>query len=117
MDIYKSKKSLKNTIEYFDIIVSLTVLIIFTYNIILTSYKFYIINSPSVEKVTAKIKLMESISISLSFILCIEILRFFYIKNYKQLIIVSSLVMIKLLINYFLGKEIKEENKKRLLLS
>tara|TARA_Y100000991_G_C21962697_1_gene345266 strand:+ start:1374 stop:1727 length:354 start_codon:yes stop_codon:yes gene_type:complete len=117
MDIKESQLILRKTIEYFDIIVSLIVLIIFSYNIILTSYTFFLNNSPLREKIDKKIHLIESISLSLSFILCIEILKIFYIKHYKQLIIVCSLVIIKLLISFFINHEIKEETKKQKSLS
>jgi uncharacterized membrane protein len=53
-----------------------------------------------------KLYLSRSISIALSFILGVEILKLFYIKSYKQLIIVTTLVVIKLLVTYFLSKEI-----------
>jgi uncharacterized membrane protein len=53
-----------------------------------------------------KLNLSRSISIALSFILGVEILKLFYIKTYKQLIIVATLVVIKLLVTYFLSKEI-----------
>jgi uncharacterized membrane protein len=53
-----------------------------------------------------KLYLSRSISIALSFILGVEILKLFYIKSYKQLIIVATLVTIKLLVTYFLSKEI-----------
>ena len=42
MNLTKMKLFLKNTIEYFDITVSLLVLVIFTYNILISSYVFYI---------------------------------------------------------------------------
>ena len=100
---------LKNTIEYFDITVSLLVLVIFTYNILMSSYIFYINKNPLKKRIDQKIKLIESISLSLSFILCIEILKLFYIKRYKQLIIVCSLVIIKLLISFFVNREMNQE--------
>jgi len=53
-----------------------------------------------------KLNLSRSISIALSFILGVEILKLFYIKTYQQLIIVATLVVIKLLVTYFLSKEI-----------
>lgn len=62
----------------------------------------------------AKIKLSNTISLALSFILSIEILKIYYIKTYKQLIIVSSLVIIKLIVNYFLNKEIEDAMIKKL---
>jgi uncharacterized membrane protein len=58
----------------------------------------------------ARLFLGETSALALSFILGVEILKLFFIKSYKQLIIVVSLVVIKLLVNYFLLKEI-EENK------
>lgn len=58
----------------------------------------------------ARLVLGETSALALSFILGVEILKLFFIKTYKQLIIVVSLVVIKLLVNYFLLKEI-EENK------
>ena len=109
MDVTKIKFLLKNTIEYFDIAVSLLVLIIFTYNIIMTSYMFYINESPLKKKIEQKIKFIESISLSLSFILCIEILKLFYIKRYRQLVIVCALVIIKLLISFFVNREMNQE--------
>jgi uncharacterized membrane protein len=58
-----------------------------------------------------KLYLSRSISIALSFILGIEILRLFYIKTYKQLIFVATLVAIKLSVTYFLSKEIDKSKK------
>jgi uncharacterized membrane protein len=55
-----------------------------------------------------KLYLGRSIAIALTFILGVEILKLFYIKTYKQLIIVATLVAIKLLVSYFLTKEIEK---------
>lgn len=57
-----------------------------------------------------RLNLGESSALALSFILGVEILKLFYIKTYKQLFIISGLVIVKLLVTYFLLKEIKEEN-------
>ena len=46
-------------------------------------------------------------------ILSIEILKIYYIKTYKQLIIVSALVLLKLTVNYFLTLDINDAQKKR----
>ena len=62
----------------------------------------------------AKIRLSNSISLALSFILSIEILKIYYIKTYKQLIIVSALVLLKLTVNYFLTLDINDAQKKSL---
>lgn len=60
----------------------------------------------------AKIRLSNSISLALSFILSIEILKIYYIKTYKQLIIVSALVLLKLTVNYFLTLDINDAQRK-----
>ena len=60
-----------------------------------------------------RLQLTRSSAIALSFILTVEILKLIYIKTYKQLVIVTSLVIIKLLINYFLIKEIYEDEQNR----
>ena len=48
----------------------------------------------------------EAVALGLSFILCVEILKLFYIKTYKQLVIVVCLVIIKLLVGHFLSRDI-----------
>jgi uncharacterized membrane protein len=58
-----------------------------------------------------RLSLGESSALALSFILCAEILKLFYIKSLKQLSIIAGLVIIKLLVNYFLLKEIKEDKE------
>ena len=57
-----------------------------------------------------KSNILENITLALSFILSIEILKIFYIKTYKQLIIVASLVALKLIINYFITLEIVKKD-------
>ena len=37
----------------------------------------------------------------------------YYIKTYKQFILVGSIVILKLIINYFLSKETRSEYEKR----
>lgn len=59
-----------------------------------------------------KLDLGESSALALSFILGVEILKLFYIKTYKQLIIVICLVAIKLLVSYFLINEIENDTQK-----
>ena len=61
----------------------------------------------------SKIKIGNTISLILSFILSVEILKIYYIKSYKQLIIISTLLILKLLINYFLTHEIEEAEKQK----
>ena len=72
-------KELKESIIFFEIIISFVVLFILLYSISNTIYNTYI-KKNNYKKITSKINLINSISLSLSFILCTEILKFFYIK-------------------------------------
>jgi len=76
---------------------------VFTY---ITEYK-----QPEIALADTKLILGESIALALSFILAIEILKIFYIKTYKQLVIIISLILLKLTINYFLLNEIEKTIK------
>jgi uncharacterized membrane protein len=48
----------------------------------------------------------ESVALSLSFILCVQILKLFTVREYKELVIVSTLVALKLLVTYFVSNQI-----------
>ena len=84
---------------------------------ILKSAIVYIIDyiNPNIDDITsfkkARLSLGESSALALSFILGVEILKLFFIKTYKQLVIVACLVVIKLLVSYFLLKEIDDEKE------
>lgn len=104
----------KNYNKFLQMIVSRIEIITYTISIliILTSiiYSVYIyiteLHTPQKAFIDTKINLAESVSLALSFLLCVEVLKLYYIKNYKQLIIVVGLVLLKLLISYFLNYEI-----------
>ena len=95
---------------------TVTVVEIFTYTISVIIISLSIIYSIGIyfyefrypEKAFDDIRLYlgESISLALSFILAVEILKVFYIKTYKQLVIVVSLTLLKLVINHYLLNEI-----------
>ena len=87
--------------------------IIISISIITSTYiYFHKFNSQRDAYNETKLNLGRSIALALSFILGVEILKLFYIKTYKQLIFVISLVIIKLLVSYFLSKEINEIDNK-----
>lgn len=60
-----------------------------------------------------RLDLGESSALALSFILGVEVLKIFYIKTYKQLIIVVCLVVIKLLVSFFLIGEIEKSSSRK----
>jgi uncharacterized membrane protein len=79
-------------------------------------YFFDFINNINDLKSFMDIRLIlgEAYALALSFILGVEILKIFYIKTYEQLVIVAVLVVIKLLLSYFLLKEIDDAKKNKL---
>ena len=66
------------------------------------------INEFNTQKAYNDVRLIlgESISLSLTFILCIEVLKVFYIKSYQQMILIVSLTLLKIIIGYYLEYEI-----------
>jgi len=100
---------LKNIVNIIEVLTYTISLIIIVISLVYSVFIF-------VKKITnfdlafddARLALGESISLALTFILAIEILKIFYVKTYKQLIIVVALTLLKLTITYFLMNEIKD---------
>jgi uncharacterized membrane protein len=69
--------------------------------------------NPTQAYIDARLDLGESVSLALAFILGVEVLKLFYIKSYKQLIIVIGLVFIKLIVGFFLSRVIDDFIKKK----
>ena len=105
---------LKFDITYLELFVYFISSFIIFFAILYSIYYYSLnINKGELATLEAKIKLSNAISLALSFILSIEILKIYYIKTYKQLIIVSTLVILKLILNYFLTLEINDAQKKK----
>jgi len=112
---------INNYSNHLKYIVSIIEIITYTVAVIIISisiiYSIFILvkefNNVNLAFEDTRLSLGESISLALSFILAIEILKIFYIKNYKQLIIIVVLTLLKLTINYFLTFEIDNIQKKR----
>lgn len=112
--VNKLNKFIKSMILDLEILTYFITIIIISYSIIYSSFIYFKgINEGPIIYIKSRIRLGESVSLSLSFILGIEILKLYYIKTYKQLILVGSIVTIKLCISYFLGKEIDEDYLKK----
>jgi uncharacterized membrane protein len=113
MDLKKMLNSiLKSDINYLEIFVYFIASLIVFISIVYSIY-YYVINYKKGEDTLLNIKIHMSnyISLSLSIILAIEILKIYYIKTYKQLVIVSVLVLLKLIINYFLMMEVEDAHE------
>jgi hypothetical protein len=103
-------KNLKLTIEYIEIgiiIFAIIVLLISSGKVI---YKYFndisnSINHDYKDIDIYKLFMLKQISLLLSFVLAIEILKIFYVRSYRQLVIVASLGLLKLTISYFISEE------------
>lgn len=105
-------KLLSSEIQFLELFIYLVCSTIIFISIIYSIY-YYFLHITNDDKSIWKIKifLSNSISLVLSFILTIEILKFYQIRSYKQLIIIASLVFIKMVIGYFLMMEINDTYK------
>ena len=100
-------KTLEKSIIYLEIIVYILVFLLIVRAITLMVYNF--INYKNMEQwyTSTKNSFNYTISISLSTILFVEILKLFYIKTSHQILIVSGIVILKLIINYFVELDLK----------
>jgi uncharacterized membrane protein len=102
-------KNLKNAVNIIEIFTYTIAVVIVSISIV---YSIFIFGKEITNFELAfndmRMSLGESISLALTFILAVEILKIFYIKTYKQLVIIVALTLLKLVINYFLTLEIKD---------
>jgi uncharacterized membrane protein len=99
-------KKLVNTTVFFSYTIS--VIIIF-YSLLYDIYIYFKeIDNSMIAFVDAKICISQAISLSISFVLAVEILKIFYINTYKQLVIVFTLTILKLILNDHLIQSIKK---------
>jgi len=115
MDIINNfKKVLKIDIAFIELFVYfISSLIIFPAILYVIYYYLRYMSKGIITTLEVKIKIGNIISLVLSFILSVEILKTYYIKSYKQLIIITTLLILKLLINYFLTHEIENAQKQK----
>jgi len=112
MLLNKYEDFLKNSvsiIEIFSYTISVIIIAISIIYSVLNYVKEY--NNPTKAYFHTRLILGESISLALSFILSVEILKLFYVKSYKQLVMIVSLVLLKLTISYYLTTEIETTPK------
>jgi len=107
-------KILKIDITFIELFVYFVFSLILFPSILYVIYYYFRYRSKGqITTLESKIKIGNTISLILSFILSVEILKIYYIKSYKQLIIITTLLILKLLINYFLTHEIEEAEKQK----
>jgi uncharacterized membrane protein len=78
------------------------------------SMMIYVKDFNDLEKayLATRLDLSETIATSLTFILGAQMFKLFYVSSIKQLVIVISLVIVKMLVSYYLEKEIRDSEKK-----
>ena len=106
LNIHYYENILKKFIYILEIFVYSFSILIITISIFYSIYIYFSeFNNITKAIEDTRLNLVESISLALSFILSIEILKVFYIKTYKQLIFIVTISLLKLTISYFLLKE------------
>lgn len=108
--------NLKLIIEYIEIaiIIFAIVILLISSTKVIFNYFYNISNSinDKYEDIdTYKLFMLKQISLLLSFLLAIEILKIFYVRSYRQLVIVASLGLLKITISYFMAQEMTELKK------
>jgi len=116
--VEKYEKILNNGILFIQLLAYTISFFLITSSILRSIYTYiteYI--DPNIDDLKAfndtRLDLGESSALALSFILGVEVLKLFYIKTYKQLIIVVCLVAIKLLVCFFLIGEIEKSSYRK----
>ena len=102
--------ALKSSISMIEIVTYTVSVLIIIVSIIKAIY-IYIHESSNFEQafIDTRSILGDAVSLALSFILCVEVLKFFYIKTYHQLVIVVVLTLLKLIIEFYLENQMPSE--------
>jgi len=110
-NVYDVFKRMGASITYVKIIVYLSVLFLIVRSIIKAMYNFIVDRDNNKWYDDTKLDFIHTISISLTAILFLEILKLFYIKTAYQIFVLASIIALKLVINYFVESDLKELKK------
>jgi uncharacterized membrane protein len=108
------KKLLKLIVNIVEILTYTIAITIITFSIFNGIYIYIIeFNYPEKSYNDTRNILGNAISLALSFILCIEVLKIFYIQTYHQLVMLVTLILLKIIIGYYLdNQKMKITNEK-----
>jgi hypothetical protein len=109
-------KNLKLIIEYIEIGIIIFAILVLLISSAKVVFKYFYninnsINHDYKDIDIYKLFMLKQISLLLSFVLVIEILKIFYVRSYRQLVIVGSLGLLKLTISYFISQEMTDLRK------
>tara|TARA_Y100000389_G_scaffold84757_2_gene81439 strand:+ start:2113 stop:2454 length:342 start_codon:yes stop_codon:yes gene_type:complete len=104
--IKKINNNLITIINYLEVITILFSIIILGITLVKSIY-FYFTNLFDDDKIfDINKRILQNISFALSFILILELFKLFYIKHFKHLIIVISITLLKVILAFFIEKEV-----------
>lgn len=110
-DVRSTFTKLEGSIIYLETFVYLMVLCLIIRSLIMSVYDFFVEPDENKWYEDTKLNFSYTISVSLSAILLLEVLKLFYIKTAHQIFIVSGITILKLVINYFVESDLKELRK------
>ena len=96
---------IKKSIFYIQTIVYIITILILIISVVESVYLYFFYIDTKAPYAKARITLGGSVALALSLILIIECLKLYYIKTFKQLFFIGSILVLKLIINYFTDKE------------
>ena len=99
---------LKKTITYLEVVVYVSVFFLIVRALLKSMYDFVTNKDMNTWYEDTKLDFSYTISISLTSILFLEILKLFYIKTPHQIFIISGIIALKFTINYFVERDLKE---------
>ena len=100
--------SLRKGIIGLEVVIYLAVMFLILRAFLVAVYQFVKLKDISAWYEDTKLDFSYTISISLTMILSIEILKLFYIKSVHQIAIVGGITLLKLVINYFVESDLHE---------
>ena len=104
--IKKINNNLLTIINYMEVITIIFSIIILAITLGKSIY-FYFSNLFDDNKIfDINKRILQNISFALSFILILELFKLFYIKHLKHLIIVISITLLKVILAFFIEKEV-----------
>lgn len=99
---------LKESILYLEVFVYVCVFFLIIRTLLRSAYDFIKDKDMNTWYEDSKLDFSYTISISLTSILLLEVLKLFYLKTYKQIFIVTGIIALKITINYFVERDLKE---------
>ena len=104
--------SLETSITYLGVVVYLLVFFLICRTLFKAIYYFVVDRDMNEWYEDTKLDFSYTISISLTSILFLEILKLFYIKTARQILMVSGIILLKMIVNYVAEMDVKELTKK-----